>query len=71
MADFTGANESVPLGKKANKEAAERMKSGMIDMIQEVADEDPEDEEQREWEDAQIRRGESRRSGKESKVCLF
>lgn len=59
MADFTGAQEKVPLGKKANKEAAQRLKAGMIDMIDDVEDE-PEDEEQREWELAQIKRGEQR-----------
>lgn len=60
MAEFTGATETIPLGKKANKEAAEKMRSGMIDMIQDVA-EDEEDEEARQWEEAQIKRGEQRR----------
>lgn len=62
MAEFTGAQETVPLGKKANKEAAEKMRSGMIDMIQDV-EEDEEDEESKQWEEAQIKRGEQRRSG--------
>lgn len=65
LAGYTGSSEILPLGKKANKEAAERMRSGMIEMIQDVADEEneegPEDAEQREWEEAQIRRGEGRR----------
>lgn len=61
MADFTGVNESVPLGKKANKEAAKRLRSGMIDMIQD-AEEEEEDEEAMEWEQAQIRRSEPRRT---------
>lgn len=64
LAGYTGSAEILPLGKKANKEAAERMRSGMIDMIQDVADEeneDGEDAEQREWEEAQIRRGEGRK----------
>lgn len=61
MADFTGVNESVPLGKKANKEAAKRLRTGMIDMIQD-AEEEEEDEEAMEWEQAQIRRSEPRRT---------
>lgn len=63
LADYTGASERVPLGKKANREAADRMRSGMIEMIQDVADEGEEgdDAESREWEEAQIRRGEGRR----------
>lgn len=60
MAEFTGAQETIPLGKKANKEAAERMRSGMVDMIHD-AEEDEDDEEAREWEMAQIKRGEQRR----------
>ncbi|KAK4050995.1 hypothetical protein OIV83_003124 [Microbotryomycetes sp. JL201] len=59
MAEFTGAQDKVPLGKKANKEAAQRLKSGMIDMIDEAEDDDA-DEETREWEQAQIKRGEQR-----------
>lgn len=57
MADFTGAKESIPLGKKANRIAAEKMRSGMVEMIQDAEDEE-EDEEGKEWELAQIRRGE-------------
>lgn len=60
LADFTGAKETVPLGKKANKAAAQLLRSGMIDMIQD-AEEDEDDEEAREWELAQIRRGEQQR----------
>ncbi|KAL8278337.1 hypothetical protein RQP46_009229 [Phenoliferia psychrophenolica] len=62
LAEFTGAQETVPLGKKANKEAAERMRSGMVDMIQD-AQEDADDDEAQEWELAQIKRGEQRRTG--------
>lgn len=61
MADFTGAKESIPLGKKANKIAADKMRSGMVEMIQDAEEEDEDDEESREWELAQIRRGEERR----------
>ena len=49
------------MGKKANKEAAERMRSGMVDMILD-AEEDEDDDEAREWELAQIKRGEQRRT---------
>ncbi|KAM0790089.1 hypothetical protein ACM66B_005417 [Microbotryomycetes sp. NB124-2] len=59
MAQYTGAQDKVPLGRKANKEAAKRLKEGMIDMIDEAEDETL-DEETREWEQAQIRRGEQR-----------
>lgn len=62
MAEFTGARETVPLGKKANKEAAERMRSGMVDMIHDAED-DEDDDEAREWELAQIKRGEQQRTG--------
>lgn len=62
-AEFTGALESVPLGRKANKLAAAKMKAGMAEMILdaegEIGEED--DEEAREWEEAQIKRGEQRR----------
>lgn len=60
MADYTGAKESIPLGKKANRAAAEKMRSGMVEMIQD-AEEDEEDEEMRDWENAQIKRGEQGR----------
>lgn len=61
MAAYTGADEKVPLGSKANKEAARKMREGIIDMIQD-AEEDEQDAEAREWEEAQIKRGEQRRS---------
>lgn len=60
MAEFTGAQESIPLGKKANREAAKKLRTGMIDMIHD-AEEEEDDEEAREWELAQIRRGEQGR----------
>ncbi|KAK4050355.1 hypothetical protein OIO90_005148 [Microbotryomycetes sp. JL221] len=59
VAQYTGVNDIVPLGKKANKDAAKRMKEGMIDLIDEAEDEyRSDDEETREWEQAQIKRGE-------------
>ncbi|KAM0752770.1 hypothetical protein T439DRAFT_342265 [Meredithblackwellia eburnea MCA 4105] len=61
MAEFTESQTTIPLGRKANKEAAQRLRSGMVDMIQDAQEEDEGDEEAREWELAQIRRGEQRR----------
>jgi GC-rich sequence DNA-binding factor len=74
-AEFTGALETVPLGRKANKLAADRMKAGMVEMIEDAEGEEGEsDEEAREWEEAQIRRGEQRRvqevvSSRRSSFC--
>ncbi|CEQ40115.1 SPOSA6832_01682 [Sporobolomyces salmonicolor] len=72
MAAFTGALEKIPLGKKANKEAAVRMRTEMGEMIDDVEmDVAEEDEEMRRWEVEQIRRGgEGRRAREERKVNL-
>jgi GC-rich sequence DNA-binding factor len=67
-AEFTGANERMPLGKKANREAARRMKEGIVDMIEEVQDDDESDEEAREWEEAQIRRASRWKEEEKEKV---
>lgn len=70
MAEFTGAKESIPLGKKANKEAAQKLRTGMIDMIHD-AEEEEDDEEAREWELAQIRRGEQGRETMMQVSCFL
>ena len=58
LAAYTGSMEKVPLGKKANKEAARKLRGEMGEMIEEVeGDVSEEDEEMRRWEEAQIRRG--------------
>ncbi|KAI5481193.1 GC-rich sequence DNA-binding factor [Pseudohyphozyma bogoriensis] len=61
MAEFTGAQEKVALGKKANKEAAARLRKGMEEMI----DDAEEDAEQDGWEEEQIRRGEGRKTDRD------
>ncbi|KAG8934755.1 hypothetical protein FRC02_009336 [Tulasnella sp. 418] len=53
MAEYTGAKERIPLGKKAKKEEARRRREGMIEMIENAEDDD---EESKEWELAQLRR---------------
>lgn len=63
-AEFTGANERIPLGKKPKAALEKRRKEGILEAI-DLMDEDmlegEEDEEARKWELAQIRRGEQRR----------
>lgn len=61
LAAYTGSLEKVPLGTKANREAAKKMRSGMEELILDAEEEDAGDEEAREWEEAQIRRGEQGR----------
>ncbi|GAA5876738.1 hypothetical protein JCM8547_002033 [Rhodosporidiobolus lusitaniae] len=57
LAAFTDATTTLPLGKKANKAAALKLRQEMGEMIDDVAmDVEEEDEEMREWEKAQIRR---------------
>ncbi|GJJ15762.1 hypothetical protein Clacol_010040 [Clathrus columnatus] len=53
LAEFTGAQERIALGKKARKKEDSQRRLGMIEMIE---DAEEEDEETREWELAQIRR---------------
>ncbi|GAA5906527.1 uncharacterized protein JCM6883_004506 [Sporobolomyces salmoneus] len=59
LADFTGSFEKIPLGRKANREAAIKLKGEIGEMIEEVEEEksEEEDEEMKRWEEAQIRRG--------------
>lgn len=56
LADYTGANDRVYLGKGANKAAARRLKGEIGEMIAEVED-DESDEETREWERTLVARG--------------
>ncbi|KAF8517432.1 nineteen complex-related protein 2-domain-containing protein [Hysterangium stoloniferum] len=53
MAEYTGAQERIALGKKGQKAAAQKKRMGMAEMIE---DAEEEDEETIEWERAQIRR---------------
>ncbi|GAA5886767.1 hypothetical protein JCM6882_005881 [Rhodosporidiobolus microsporus] len=69
LAAYTDSLTSLPLGKKANKAAALKLRQEMGEMIDDVAmDVEEEDEEMREWEAAQVRRaggGDERRSRRE------
>lgn len=57
MAAFTDSLSRLPLGKRANAEAARRLREEMGEMIDDVEmDVRDEDEEMKEWEEAQIRR---------------
>ncbi|KAF8510864.1 nineteen complex-related protein 2-domain-containing protein [Gautieria morchelliformis] len=53
MAEYTGAQERIALGKKARKDEERKRRMGMVEMIE---DAEEEDEETIEWEKAQIRR---------------
>jgi GC-rich sequence DNA-binding factor len=64
LADFTGSLESVPLGRKANRQAAIKLRGEMGEMIEEVEGDlsgaeggEDEDEEMKRWEQSQIKRG--------------
>lgn len=57
LAAYTGADIRLPLGKRANTAAAAQMRAEMGEMIEDVEmDVRDDDEEMREWEEAQIRR---------------
>ncbi|KAG0145088.1 hypothetical protein CROQUDRAFT_64317 [Cronartium quercuum f. sp. fusiforme G11] len=57
-AEYTGATERVPLGEKAGRKAEAMKKAGMEAMILDTeGDIDEDNEEELEWEAAQIRRG--------------
>ncbi|BGP09779.1 GC-rich sequence DNA-binding factor 2 [Rhodotorula toruloides] len=57
LAAYTGADTRLPLGKRANAAAAAQMRAEMGEMIEDVEmDVRDDDEEMREWEEAQIRR---------------
>ncbi|KAH7098970.1 nineteen complex-related protein 2-domain-containing protein [Auriculariales sp. MPI-PUGE-AT-0066] len=55
MAEYTGAQERISLGKKGRKTEERKRRAGMIEMIED-AQEEADDEESREWEMAQVRR---------------
>ncbi|GAA5956041.1 hypothetical protein JCM3765_005437 [Sporobolomyces pararoseus] len=67
---FTGSLDKIPLGRKANLDAAQKLKGEMGEMIQGVEEEvEEEDEEMKQWEEGQIRRGgtaDRNRGGKEN-----
>ncbi|KAH9814115.1 nineteen complex-related protein 2-domain-containing protein [Melampsora americana] len=56
-AEYTGATERVPLGKKAGLLAEAKKKAGMEAMVLETLGDMDQDDEELEWEAAQIRRG--------------
>ncbi|GAA6030231.1 hypothetical protein JCM8097_009000 [Rhodosporidiobolus ruineniae] len=57
LAAYTDSLSTLPIGKKANAAAALRLKQEIGDMIDDVAmDVEEDDEEQRAWENAQVRR---------------
>ena len=57
MAAFTDSLSRLPLGKRANADAARRVREEMGEMIDDVEmDVRDQDEEMKEWEEAQIRR---------------
>ena len=56
LADYTGANDRLYLGKEANRNAARRMRAEMGELIDERELESGSDEEMREWEDTIIAR---------------
>lgn len=56
LAEFTEANDKTYLGRDANKAAARRAKGEKDELIADREAEDEDDEEVREWEEAQARR---------------
>ena len=58
MAEYTGAQEKVPLGRKATVAAKNRTRADLRELIDEAEAEavDEDDEEAMEWEAAQVRR---------------
>ncbi|GAA6017197.1 hypothetical protein JCM10207_002568 [Rhodosporidiobolus poonsookiae] len=66
FAAYTDSTTTLPLGKRANAEAARRLRAEMGELVDDVAmDVEDEDEEMKAWERAQIRRagGERREAG--------
>lgn len=59
MAEYTGATETVPLGRKATKAHVSQLRNDAQTLIDDAEAEavDEQDEEAMEWENAQIRRG--------------
>ncbi|EGG06384.1 uncharacterized protein MELLADRAFT_106674 [Melampsora larici-populina 98AG31] len=56
-AEYTGATERVPLGEKAGLLAEAKRKAGMEAMVSDTLGDMDQDDEEMEWEAAQIRRG--------------
>ena len=60
-AEYTGAGERVALGRKAGKAAERKRREGMLELIDdaemEAQEAEEDDEEEKAWEAAQIRRG--------------
>jgi GC-rich sequence DNA-binding factor len=54
--EYTGAQETIPLGRKATKARAKQQRENMVELIDEAEDDAFEDEEGKAWEEAQIRR---------------
>ncbi|GMK57675.1 hypothetical protein CspeluHIS016_0405090 [Cutaneotrichosporon spelunceum] len=57
LADYTGANDQLFLGKNANKRAAQRLKGEIGELIEDHEMESESDEETREWERSLVERG--------------
>ncbi|KAH8928730.1 hypothetical protein BT69DRAFT_1329362 [Atractiella rhizophila] len=57
VAEYTGANERVALGRKARRRAEESRRRGIEEMILDAEEDGEEDEEMRVWEEEQARRG--------------
>lgn len=62
MAEYTGARERIPLGKSATEQRKKAVRAGMVDLINDAAEEDEDDDEVREWEAAQARRGDAQQT---------
>ncbi|WVR08253.1 hypothetical protein IAU60_005300 [Kwoniella sp. DSM 27419] len=56
LAEFTGVNDKLYLGREANKAAARRMRGEMGELIADREAEESDDEEAQEWERAQAQR---------------
>ncbi|GAA6064227.1 hypothetical protein JCM10212_000374 [Sporobolomyces blumeae] len=72
LAAYTGANETIPLGRSANKIASLKLRSELGELIDEVEMEDgdgdggsADDDDMRKWEDELVRRGDQGRSRKQ------
>ena len=57
FADYTSAQDRIALGKKSRKVEAAKRREAMKEMIEDVYVGDEEDEETKEWESEQLRRG--------------
>ncbi|ORY34945.1 nineteen complex-related protein 2-domain-containing protein [Naematelia encephala] len=68
LADYTEAKERLFIGKDANKAASRRLKGEIGELIADREAEDDDDEETREWEEAQARRAGNWEEAKPEKV---